>query len=260
MNDYQRSMTKIEVLLDKINLLHTTLSATDQPDQYDLQLMRRYAQQLAEVIDDELPTESKPAASLHDNTSAPTNEPSGPLFSFDTEEPESSDIPVADQEHSDEVEDQAADPPAFSFVQDEQEQESPAAHSEPPSFVEEEDRQEETDAEREDNDTNAANREEEASLNDIFRGEQKDLADKLKDQPIKSLQQEIDLNQKFWFIQELFDGDNQRFMELLQQLDRLRSYADAEQHIKEEVLSHFDWSAKEKAASRFMQLVQRRYV
>lgn len=260
MNDYQRSMTKIEVLLDKINLLHATLTATDQPDQYDLQLMRRYAQQLSEVIEEELPSESKPVASLRDDNPTPSNEPSGPVFSFDTEEPESSDVPVVDQEHSDEAEEQETQPPAFSFVQDEQEQESPKEQSIPPSFVAEEDQADEAEAEGEDNDNLAANREEEASLNDIFRGEQKDLADKLKDQPINSLQQEIDLNQKFWFIQELFDGDNQRFNDLLQQLDRLRSYADAEQHIKEEVLSHYDWTANEKAASRFMQLVQRRYV
>lgn len=263
MSNHQRSMTKIEVLLDKINLLHSSLQTAGQPDRYDLQLMRRYAHQLAEVLDVEFNTPDEddvipPAAALPS---------ASPVFDFDTPgpapaagsteqnepEPESEISPSASGEGE-----PTLDNPGFSFVQDEpgtadfESTNDPSPDSGSPFDTDNPDPEEEAKA-------SFAHETDEASLNDIFKIEQKDLADQLKDQPIQSLKNEIDLNQKFWFIQELFEGDGPQFNQLLTDLDQLHHFGDA-RHKIESLGRQYHWEEKTKAAEKFMQLVRRRYV
>lgn len=253
MDNHQRSLTKIEVLLDKINLLHTSLQAAEQPDKYDLQLMRKYAQQMVEEL--EGLDESNGTASKTIDSPAPS---SAPLFDFGSpEDPAQVEEDIVDEDNEQQSEPET-EVPSFSFVDDapadnEPEDEPTSVFATSPLI------EDTTDDEEDEPVTLNQDTSDEASLNDIFKGEQKDLADHLKDKPIQSLKQEIDLNQKFWFIQELFEGDGSRFNQLLGELDQLHHFTEAERKI-ESFVGQYDWQEKEKAAAKFMQLVQRRYV
>lgn len=271
MDNIQRSLTKIEVLLDKINLLHTAIQAADQPDKYDLTLMRRYAQQLADALEDlEAKEESAPnpaSSPTHRQDISPAStspDPSPPAETQEDTPDEPEDTPLrnttTDKETPEPKSSDAGIAPSFEFVAPGEEEDKQANLT----------KKKETGAAEEGNDTVAENAPPEAdhttrsaegaSLNDIFKQEQPDLAEKLKDQPISSLQQDIDLNEKFWFIQELFDGDGELFKTLLNDLDRLRTFEDAEACIRQATEGRFDWSQQQNAARKFMRLVRRRYV
>lgn len=258
MDKHPNRLTKIEVLLDKLNLLHTSLQAGDTPDKYELQLMRRYAMQLVDILD---VAEEQDNPVRNDDNAIPDDVP---VFTMET--------PVAADEPN-------AEPAGFEIAAEEPVQELPASESTTDAglfFVNEVEEKEasapadhdmfaldpadqiETPAEDESASV-VTPPTEEASLNDIFKQAQKDLADQLKEKPIQSLKQEIDLNEKFWFIQELFEGDSQRFNALLELLDQETDFSAAEQKVGEFV-SRYDWQEKEKAAAKFMQLVQRRYM
>lgn len=100
----------------------------------------------------------------------------------------------------------------------------------------------------------------EPSVNDRFRHEESDLVNHLKATPIKNLQREIDLNDKFWFINELFDGDATTFNNLLKELDQLHSFEDAKAKIDKLGKEKYGWSADDRAVNKLYQTVRRRYL
>lgn len=260
MDKHPNRLTKIEVLLDKLNLLHTSLQAGDTPDKYELQLMRRYALQLVDMLDDPAVEDEIPVT--NDDQAIPADLP---VFTMDTPiavdepdaEPDGFEVEMEEPVQELPQPESAIDTGLF-FVNEAEEEAEETASADHDMFDIGTTDQAETLAEEED-DLPAMPPAEEASLNDIFKQAQKDLADQLKEKPIQSLKQEIDLNEKFWFIQELFEGDSQRFNALLELLDQETEFSAAEQKVGEFV-SRYDWQEKEKAAAKFMQLVQRRYM
>ena len=96
-----------------------------------------------------------------------------------------------------------------------------------------------------------------ASLNDRFKKEESVLIDRLKDKPIDSLQLEIDLNEKFWFINELFNGDSAAFNQLLKALDEAGGVQSAREILQNTLK---DIPVESIAVKKLKKLIERRFL
>lgn len=98
------------------------------------------------------------------------------------------------------------------------------------------------------------------SINDTFASHapEKTLADKLSRQPIKDLNSAIGLNQKFLFIHELFEGENERYSNAVNKVNSFNTRAEAIGFIENEL--SFAWDKENSSVLNFMDLVERRFM
>ncbi len=103
---------------------------------------------------------------------------------------------------------------------------------------------------------------ESSSLNDKLRGtsEPVSLADKFTKQPIVDLVSAIGINQKFLFMNDLFEGERDAFHQSIEKLNSFDSYLDADNYIKNNLVDKYNWDLESSSAVRFMELVERRYL
>jgi hypothetical protein len=80
-----------------------------------------------------------------------------------------------------------------------------------------------------------------------------DLSSRLSRSAVTDLRKIINLNEKFMFIRDLFDGDKQRYEDTIRRINEATSRRQAE-----EFLSGFRWDKKSEAAQRFLELTQRK--
>lgn len=86
------------------------------------------------------------------------------------------------------------------------------------------------------------------------------LAEKLKRQPINDLLTAIGINQKFLFMNDLFEGERDQFHHSLDELNKFDSFLDADNYIKNNLMVKYNWDMENKSVVRFMELVERRYL
>jgi len=82
----------------------------------------------------------------------------------------------------------------------------------------------------------------------------KPIASQLQDKPIADLTKEIGVHDRFLFIKELFDGDNNRYEETINKLNRFNDISEALIFLHE----NFNWNDNNKAANRFIDLIRRK--
>jgi len=90
--------------------------------------------------------------------------------------------------------------------------------------------------------------------------ESKSVAEKLKSQPIPDLLAAIGINQKFLFMNDLFDGERDEFHNSLGELNKFDSFLDADNYIRNNLMSKYSWDMESPSAIRFMELIERRYL
>ncbi|MCY7411289.1 MAG: hypothetical protein LH473_13535 [Chitinophagales bacterium] len=98
------------------------------------------------------------------------------------------------------------------------------------------------------------------SVNEKFKKQGMEIADKLKQTPIKDLKSYIGLNKQFAFMTKLFNGDEQQYESAISKLNNCNSYEEASGYIQSNLLSAFNWSDEEPLVSEFFMLVMRRYL
>lgn len=98
------------------------------------------------------------------------------------------------------------------------------------------------------------------SLNDQFTGqkETESLAQKLGKKPIADLPDAIGLNQKFLFMNDLFEGENNLYKEAIKALNGFASYFEADEFMNV-LSSRHNWDSTSKSVKDFVDLVERRY-
>lgn len=97
------------------------------------------------------------------------------------------------------------------------------------------------------------------SINDSFSGqEQQSLAQQLGRKPISDLSDAIGLNQKFLFMNELFEGENNLYKEAINALNNFASYFEADEYINV-LRSRHNWDTTSKSVKDFIEIVERRY-
>lgn len=99
------------------------------------------------------------------------------------------------------------------------------------------------------------------SINSKFSGqaEVKTLAQKLSKKPISSIIEAIGLNQKFLFMNELFEGENTSYKEAIEQLNNFSNFDDANNYVKSLQEKH-SWELESNTVKEFLDLVERRYL
>ena len=95
------------------------------------------------------------------------------------------------------------------------------------------------------------------SLNDILVDIQNnmDLATKLQNLPIETLEEAISLNDKIWFVRELFAGDNDLYNKVIQDINKADSIKEA---IK--IVHQLSWDKDNSATKTFFELMYRKFI
>ena len=98
------------------------------------------------------------------------------------------------------------------------------------------------------------------SRNDRFgKEEQRYVIDHLKLAPIRDLKKEIGLNDRFWFVNELFGGNVDAYDKVIKRLDAFDSLEKAMGFIAESLETDYDWSDKPDIRKKLILLVERRH-
>lgn len=98
------------------------------------------------------------------------------------------------------------------------------------------------------------------TLNDSLNQEGRStLADQHQRRKIESLAQHISVNQKFMFVRELFDNDEQAFTSAVGQLDQQHTYAEAMNLIRRDFAQNYRWKMDSEEVLEFMELVSKRF-
>jgi hypothetical protein len=95
------------------------------------------------------------------------------------------------------------------------------------------------------------------SINDMLAGvkNNKNLASSLKDSPISDLKKAIKLNDRIWYINELFNKNSSTFEKAV---DTVNSSADLDKAL-EYLFMNFKWDQERKSTINFLELVFRRF-
>lgn len=103
------------------------------------------------------------------------------------------------------------------------------------------------------------NAEHEPILNEKLKEEKIELAALLKETPIADLRKAIGINDRFVFIQELFNGDETMYERCIKTINSFSTYQEAAGWIQRELKVKLGWKEVDINAQHFDQLVMRRF-
>lgn len=89
---------------------------------------------------------------------------------------------------------------------------------------------------------------------------EKSVADKMQHNPIKDLKDAIGINEKFLFINELFDGNLQDYTEALHKINSSTDLQSAQEFIRAELAIRYSWTDDNDHVKNFTDLVERRFI
>ena len=101
--------------------------------------------------------------------------------------------------------------------------------------------------------------EDQPTLNETLKQEEKDLAETVVATKIKDLKTAIDINQKFAFINELFNGDVDEFSQALDKLNSCSDLTSANHFLNVDLKEKHKWD-QEPALNSLKDFVTRRYL
>lgn len=85
------------------------------------------------------------------------------------------------------------------------------------------------------------------------------LAEKLSVLPLQDLKKSIGINEKFKFINELFDGNLEAYNECINTLNAFSNYPEAELYIEQTMIPKFEWKKESGVFQSLLFLVQRKF-
>jgi len=99
----------------------------------------------------------------------------------------------------------------------------------------------------------------EQTLNDKLRKEETSLIDKAQNQRIISIKEALNLNQKYYFINSLFGGDNVAFAQAVHELEQAPGLHAAMQLIELKHTPALDWDTRSDEYKAFVDVIERRF-
>lgn len=87
----------------------------------------------------------------------------------------------------------------------------------------------------------------------------KEVAEKIALQPIKDLRAAIGINDKFQFMEELFNKDEALFESSIKTINAYKNFAEAQFWIKQNLRNKFNWVEESATVMAFDQFVKRRF-
>ena len=97
-------------------------------------------------------------------------------------------------------------------------------------------------------------------LNDSLNAPKKEVSDSLKDSPIKDLRKAIGINDRFLFINELFQGDENMYERSIKTINGFAIFPEAEYWIRRELKTKLGWNDQQDTVRQFDALVKRRFL
>ncbi len=85
------------------------------------------------------------------------------------------------------------------------------------------------------------------------------LSDQLKSAPLADLKTSIGINERFAFINELFAGDQQSYLQSIESINHLQTYEEAHELIHHKLTSQYNWKPQSERFRQFDELVRRRF-
>ncbi|MBL4652261.1 MAG: hypothetical protein JKY53_05265 [Flavobacteriales bacterium] len=92
-------------------------------------------------------------------------------------------------------------------------------------------------------------------INSLGGGNGEGIIEKLQQTPISDIKSAIGINDKFLFINELFNGDSKKFGATIDLLNQCSSMEEAQQN-----LGQFAWDGESETTQSFIKLVSRKYL
>ncbi len=221
--------TNLEVLLDKLNLLSNNLKKQESVSQIDIDLMIRYTQKVYELLLEE----QKGNMIVDNNLNINVKEKR-----VEEKQNFKSETPTKIKEIKNPAKQAASN-------------EKTETKKKPMQVMSKTKPQKNFVSEEAEDDFN--------SLNKKFSKDSVMLADQLKEKPIKDLNKGIDLNDKYWFINDLFNGKPGIFNEHLKTLNKMNNLEEALLFIEKEIRTQFDWKGKERSSKKFLSFIYRRF-
>mgnify|MGYP006282443961 CR=1 FL=1 len=101
----------------------------------------------------------------------------------------------------------------------------------------------------------------EQSLNESFSSiKSPSLKEKIVGTPISDLRSAISINQKFKFINELFEDDTEAFEKSVETINGYTSYIEADDYMENNLKPRYGWETNSTSAKEFQELVSRRFL
>jgi hypothetical protein len=97
-------------------------------------------------------------------------------------------------------------------------------------------------------------------LNDRLRQGKMELAETLKEAPIRDLRKAIGINDRFLFINDLFRGDELMYERSIKTINSFNIFPEAEYWINRELKIKLGWGADDPIVIQFDQLIRRRFL
>jgi len=94
----------------------------------------------------------------------------------------------------------------------------------------------------------------EKSINDLIDIEDSKLEHKISNRPLESIKKAIGINDRFQYIRELFEGNAEKFIDTVAELDEKTDINEAVDYLKK----NFKWK-KNETSLKFVNLVKRRF-
>ena len=76
---------------------------------------------------------------------------------------------------------------------------------------------------------------------------------------VETLREAISINQRFSFINELFNGENMDYHAAIQHLDSLPTVDQARSYVTAELSQRYDWNRKEEHVNKLLKLIERKF-
>ena len=76
---------------------------------------------------------------------------------------------------------------------------------------------------------------------------------------VETLREAISINQRYCFINELFNGENMDYHAAIHHLDTLADYAQARTYVLDVLAPRYDWSRKDEHVTKLLKLTERRF-
>jgi hypothetical protein len=83
-----------------------------------------------------------------------------------------------------------------------------------------------------------------------------DISSVLQSSPIKSIASNLGVNDKFYFIRELFNGDSELFKQVIRELDISSNFNSAYNYL----LNEFSWDMERDSVQKLLNLVRRKFI
>ncbi|HLF34205.1 MAG TPA: hypothetical protein VI583_08205 [Cyclobacteriaceae bacterium] len=85
------------------------------------------------------------------------------------------------------------------------------------------------------------------------------IADFLQRKTIESIRKSITINQKFMFVRELFNENEESFTKTINELDGIDNFRDAEKYLDDHFFRNNNWPKESAAVNEFIEVLQKKF-